>query len=418
MQTKLSDKFKQYQHIAEAESILRACVHCGFCTATCPTYQLLGDELDGPRGRIYLIKNFLEGNAAGRSTQRHLDRCLGCHSCETTCPSGVNYTRLLDFGRDLIDKEVPRSILERMARGLIAAIIPYPQRSRRVLLLLRYMKPLLPESLRQKIPAPQQVARVQDEKSERNVLLFEGCIQSVVAGNTNSALRKILNKLGISVLSPAQAGCCSALSHHLGEHARAEQFMRGNIDAWWPHVESGVEAIVVSASGCAAQLKQYATLLQHDSAYAEKAKQVSLLVKDASEYLANELIQDDNEIPIESKLSLRKEPPAQPRVAFQNPCTLQHALAISGKVEQLLRAAGYQLPEISDAHICCGSAGSYQLLQPALSKELLKNKLFHLQAVKPAVIATANVGCQMHLQSQTAVPVMHWVELLAQRIEA
>ena len=400
MQTNISEQFLQSPEGQEADSILRSCVHCGFCTATCPTYQLLGDELDGPRGRIYLIKQMLEGQEISKQTQAHLDRCLTCRSCETTCPSGVRYHRLLDIGRAYIESRVPRNWLVKAKRLVLRKTIPYPARYRIMLKLATLFKPLLPASLKKKIPAAQTATTWPVTKHSRKMLALQGCAQSVSTPDTNSATARILNKLGIELTVAVKAGCCGAVSHHLSAEEEGLDFMRRNIDAWWPHIEAGAEAIVITASGCGAMVKEYGDLLKHDADYAEKAHRVSGLSMDISEILSLESFPAD-------RLNRMNK-----RVAFHSPCTLQHGQQITGKVEAILEKAGYQLTAVADSHLCCGSAGTYSVLQPELSQQLLRNKLGALQQQTPDIIATANIGCQMHLASQADTPVRHWVELI------
>jgi len=400
MQTSLSDAVKDTPEGREADAILRSCVHCGFCTATCPTYQLLGDELDSPRGRIYLIKQVLEGGPVTEKTQLHLDRCLTCRSCETTCPSGVRYGRLVDIGRAMVEEKVPRSLGERMQRGVLRALIPYPHRFAALLSIGRVLRPFLPRALRKKIPAAQAAVPWPAARHARKMLVLDGCVQPAVAPATNAAAARVLDRLGVSLIRARGAGCCGALSHHLSVHEEALDFMRRNIDAWWPHVEAGAEAIVMTASGCGAVVKDYGALLHDDPAYAAKAAHISALTKDLGEILASE------------ELDLLAVNGGGRKVAFHSPCTLQHGQKIDGVVESLLRRCGYQLTAVADAHLCCGSAGTYSILQPQLSQQLLANKLAALQAGAPDIIVTANIGCQMHLQSGAVVQVRHWVELL------
>ncbi len=401
MQTNLSEHYRQSAQGQEAEAILRACVHCGFCTATCPTYQLLGDELDGPRGRIYQIKQILEGTEPTATTRLHLDRCLTCRSCETTCPSGVKYGRLVDIGREIIEKQTERPLFEKIQRQALRAVLPYPQRFRSLLALCYLVKPLLPNNLAKKLPL-QQGNRFQwsSKPQTRKVLAFDGCVQSVVTPSTNAAVSRVLQKLGIELVSVQEAGCCGAISQHLAAPAEALNFMRRNIDAWWPHLEAGAEAIVISASGCGVMLKDYGHLLKTDPNYAAKAQRVSALAKDVSELLQAADFGKTN-IPEHLK-----------RVAFHSPCTLQHGLKLNGVVERILQKAGFELTPVADAHLCCGSAGTYSILQAELSQQLLINKLTALQAQQPQVIATANIGCQLHLATGTKLRVVHWIELL------
>lgn len=386
----------------EADRILRSCVHCGFCTATCPTYQLLGDELDSPRGRIYLIKQMLEGNVVTRKTQTHLDRCLTCRSCETTCPSGVEYGKLIDIGREIVEHQVPRSATEKLKRYALRKTIPHPQIFTLLVKLGQFVQLLLPAALKHKVPVtPKRDARPTAVHA-RKMLILEGCAQSVVTPQTNAATARVLDKLGIQLISAAKAGCCGAVSQHLAAPAEAQDFMRRNIDAWWPYLEQGAEAIIATASGCGVMVKDYGELLKGDPVYADKARRVAELSKDIAEILANE------------DLSRLRLPPAKLKVAFHCPCTLQHGQKLNGKVEALLQKMGFDLAKVADSHLCCGSAGTYSVLQPVLSQQLLKNKLDALQQDAPDLIATANVGCQMHLATQAKVEVKHWIELLDQ----
>lgn len=403
MQTNLSEKYKHSAQGQEAEAILRACVHCGFCTATCPTYQLLGDELDGPRGRIYQIKQVLEGATATPTIRTHLDRCLTCRSCETTCPSGVRYSRLVDIGREMVEEQTERPWLEQIQRKALRSILPYPQRLRSLLALGYLVKPVLPTRLAKKLPA-QQGNRYQwsVKPQARKVLAFEGCVQSVITPSTTAALARILHQQGIELVRVKAAGCCGAVSQHLAAPDEALNFMRRNIDAWWPHLEAGAEAIVISASGCGLLLKEYGDLLKHDPLYAAKAQTISALAKDSSELVA------------EAELSPRLIPEHLKKVAFHSPCTLQHGLKLNGVVERILQTLGFELTPVADAHLCCGSAGTYSILQPELSQQLLSNKLQALQAPQPQVIATANIGCLMHLATGTKRRVVHWLELVDQ----
>ncbi|MDH5601602.1 MAG: glycolate oxidase subunit GlcF [Gammaproteobacteria bacterium] len=404
MQTSISDTFKTNPHIEEAESILRSCVHCGFCTATCPTYQLLGDELDGPRGRIYLIKQVLEGNEITSRTQSHLDRCLTCRSCETTCPSGVRYGRLVEIGREIVDQHVPRNVLQYVSRKLLRSIVPHPKRFAFLYKTGLLFRPLLPLTIKRKLPLPGSSAAIVTETKARKMLLLQGCVQSVVTPQTNQAATRILQKLDIELITAEKAGCCGAVSHHLSAQEEGLDFMRRNIDAWWPHIEQGAEAIIITASGCGSVVKEYADLLKHDSTYADKAKRVSALAKDISEILYKE-----NLASITTKQASLK-------VAFHSPCTLQHGQKINGVVEQILQNAGFTLTQVEDSHLCCGSAGTYSILQPVLSQQLLSNKLSALQKEQPDIIATANIGCQMHIASKAQLPVKHWLELVSENM--
>ena len=416
MQTAISAELLKNPDIAEADAILRLCVHCGFCTATCPTYQLLGSELDSPRGRIYLIKEMLENEQAGARTRLHLDRCLTCRSCETTCPSGVRYGRLIDIGREMADELAPRPIHQQLMRKAMLAVIPYTARMSVALSLARLFSPLLPAQLRNKIPArqiPTAAAAAPATSHARRMLVLEGCVQPLGTPNTNAAAVRVLDRLGITLLSASGAGCCGALNQHLSDSAGARAMMRRNIDAWWPHVESGAEAIVMTASGCGVMVKDYGHAMKHDAAYAEKAARISALTRDLSEVISGELISAG--MGRETR-DLFARSGRGTRVAYHSSCTLQHGQKLGGSVETILRYCGYELTPVTDSHLCCGAAGTYTLTQPALSRQLLDNKLDSLQKGNPEVIVTANVGCQMHLAGASNVPVRHWIELLDQNV--
>ncbi len=410
METNLADFIKDTPEGREANAILRKCVHCGFCTATCPTYLLLGDELDGPRGRIYLMKQVLEGAPATRKTQLHLDRCLTCRSCETTCPSGVQYGRLLDIGRAVVDAQVARSPGDAVARKALRATIPRASLFAPLLKLGQLARPLLSGALKRKIPPPAPATAWPAATHARRMLVLDGCVQPSLSPNTNAAAARVLDKLGISLVRAARAGCCGAVSFHLNAQDEALDYMRRNIDAWWPHIEAGAEAIVMTASGCGAMVAEYGHLLAHDPAYAEKATRVSALMKDISEIA----IAEKNNIIAMLKSSIPN--PQSSILAFHPPCSLQHGLKMKGQVEKLLTELGFALTRVPDAHLCCGSAGTYSILQPALSQQLLQNKIAALTSGKPTAIITANIGCQTHLQTATGLPVMHWIEALDRRL--
>jgi len=386
-------------------------VHCGFCTATCPTYQLLGDELDGPRGRIYLIKRVLEGVEPTAKTQLHLDRCLTCRACETTCPSGVHYSRLLDIGRHVVEEKVGRDGVAGFQRAALRAVIPHPSRFELLLKLGQLARPLLTGALKRKVPERTAPAGAWPEKTrERKMLALEGCAQPGLSPNTNAAAARVLDRLGITLVRAERAGCCGAVSFHLGAEDEARNHMRRNIDAWWPHVEAGAEAIVITASGCGVTVKDYGYQLSNDPAYADKARRISELTKDVSEVIIAEQETLKSLIPHPSSLI------PQQRVAFHAPCTLQHGMKMKGRVEELLAGLGYALLPVADAHLCCGSAGTYSILQPELSQRLLANKIDALTRESPMEILTANIGCQAHLQSATTLPVRHWIEAVDQRL--
>ena len=402
MQTRLPAALLATERGQQADAILRSCVHCGFCTATCPTYLATGDERDGPRGRIYLIKAMLEDEPVSAHTQRHLDRCLTCRACETTCPSGVEYSQLLDIGRDEVERRVGRRGWPGLQRRLLRWWLPYPRRLRPLLRVAHGLAPLLPTPLRAKLPPlPKPLPAVTITAPTTTMLLLEGCVQSVATPATNHALRRVLARQGVALVVAQGSGCCGALSHHLDGGEQARDFMRRNIDAWWPHIEQGVGAILVSASGCGAELKRYGELLRLDSRYAERAARIAALVKDPCEVIDIEQVKRS------------AVPPSVKRVALHTPCTLQHGLHLGGRIEPLLSAAGYQLTPVRDGHLCCGSAGTYSLLQPAMAAQLQADKLAALQAALPDCIATANVGCQLHLAAASSVPVVHWLQLLA-----
>ncbi|MDQ2734852.1 MAG: glycolate oxidase subunit GlcF [Pseudomonadota bacterium] len=412
MQTDIAPEFASTPEGIEADAILRKCVHCGFCTATCPTYQLLGDELDGPRGRIYLMKQVLEGHAPTRSTQLHLDRCLTCRNCETTCPSGVQYGNLVEIGRRIVDERVPRPAGERMLRwalkeGLTSALFAPALKAGQML------RPLLPQALRDKVPAaaPASAHRWPAREHPRKVLLLMGCVQPAMLPNINSATARVLDAAGIQTLVASEAGCCGAIRLHLGDHEGALDHMRRNIDAWWPLVAAGsVEAIVMNASGCGVTVKEYGHSLRHDPAYAEKARRVADLTRDLSELLPD----------IVATLAPKLTPTAKrPRLALHAPCTLQHGQQLRGGVETHLRELGFDVQiALTESHLCCGSAGTYSVLQPELAMPLRDRKLGHLEALAPEVIVSANIGCIQHLQSGTTTPVRHWVEIVDEEIAA
>ena len=408
MQTNLIDEFKKSPEGQEAEAILRTCVHCGFCLATCPTYQLLGDELDSPRGRIYLMKQLLEGQDVTEKTQLHLDRCLTCRSCETTCPSGVKYGNLVDIGRGLLESRVPRGVSAALKRKALQYLLPRPAIFKPALKLGQLARPLLPNVLKAKVPAPQATTLWPASSHTRKMLVLDGCVQPILAPNTNAAAARVLDRIGVSLIKENRAGCCGAVSYHLNAQADGLGYMRRNIDAWWPHVESGVEAIVMTASGCGTTVKEYSHMLARDVHYAEKAKRISALTKDISEIITSEVEQIQKLLPT---ASAQKQ-----KIAYHPPCSLQHAQKLNGIVEPLLQRMGFELTYVPDTHLCCGSAGTYSLLQPELSQRLLKNKVNALQSGAPTLVATANIGCQSHIQSAMNVPVKHWIELLDERL--
>ena len=400
MQTKLAPKIQQGRHAEAIETILRNCVHCGFCNATCPTYQLRGDELDGPRGRIYQMKQFFEGASANAEMLKHLDRCLTCRSCETTCPSGVKYSHLLEIGRELIEQELPRPWLDRMRRRAIVRFINSGWLFTLSLRSGQALAGMLPASIRQSIPARQEPVPRSNTQHQRKVLMLGGCVQSALTPNTNASASNLLNKLGIEVIELQARHCCGAAALHTSENEYGKQQVRHLIDAWWPYLEAGVEAIVVTATGCGVSVMDYARLLADDPDYAHKAQTVSSLYRDLIEVVEVEIEQ----------ITVPEGTPK--RVAVHTPCTMQHGLGINHRVETLLARAGYEICRVEDSHLCCGSAGTYSMLQPVLATQLRQNKIKALSKDQPEIIATANIGCQLHLAQGNQIPVRHWIELL------
>lgn len=402
MQTHLSPEFQDTAQGREAEAILRKCVHCGFCTATCPTYQLLGDELDGPRGRIYQIKQVLEGHAPSRDTQLHLDRCLTCRNCETTCPSGVEYGHLVDIGRELVEQRVARPPLERAQRWLLREGLNSPLFAPAMRLGQR-VRGLLPAALRAKVPQRRPARAWPAARHARKVLMPAGCVQPSMMPNIDVATARVLDAAGIEAVAASGAGCCGAVRLHLGDPAGGQAQMRRNIDAWWPQLEGGqAEAIVMNASGCGAVVRDYGHQLRGDPAYADKAARVSALTRDLSELLPEVVDALDGRAVGQGR-----------RLAFHPPCTLQHGQQLRGGVERHLAALGFDVQLArSESHLCCGSAGTYSVLQPALADQLRDRKIGHLSALEPETIVSANMGCIAHLQGGTATPVRHWVEVL------
>ena len=427
MQTQLADFIRATPEGQEAEAILRSCVHCGFCNATCPTYQLLGDELDGPRGRIYLMKQMLEGQPVSAVTRTHLDRCLTCRNCETTCPSGVRYGRLIDIGRSVVERLAPRQLGERLLRLGLRRALASAMLFRPLLQLGRCLSWALPAGLREHITPLKKGGRYrrvgassgdlpvsagmeplqksppaplfQRGEKVRRMLVLNGCVQPTLAPETNLATTRVLERLGIRLIAAPEAGCCGALSQHLAAPEAAKAAMRRNIDAWWPLLEAGAEAIVMTASGCGSLVKEYGQHLRDDPAYAAKAARVSQLTRDLAEVLARE--------------DLGALHTARPRrIAFHPPCSLQHGQQVRGVIEAILTGLGHELVAVAESHLCCGSAGSYSLLQPELAGQLRARKLGNLEAGQPELIATANIGCQSHLAAASGVPVVHWISLL------
>jgi glycolate oxidase iron-sulfur subunit len=401
VETRLADWIKATPQGDTADAILRACVHCGFCNATCPTYQLLGDELDGPRGRIYQIKQVLEGTAATRSTQLHLDRCLTCRACETTCPSGVDYGHLLDIGRAVVESEVRRPFNERLSHWLLREGLTRRWLFGAALWLGRALRFAMPPALRAKLKPRRAAGTWPRHVHARKVLLLNGCTQPAMAPSIDAATARVLDAIGVQAVVDARSGCCGAIRHHLHDQHGALENARRNIDAWWPQLQSGaIEAIVVNTSGCTLMVREYAQLLRADANYAAKARRVTDAVRDVAEFLIPEL----------EPLRRHTGPGAVTRIALQKPCTLQHGVKLKDQLEQLLSALGAEVLPVAEAHLCCGSAGTYSLLQPQLAQQLRTRKLGHLLATQPQMIVSANIGCIAHLAAGTAVPVRHWIE--------
>ncbi len=414
MQTNLASFIKDSPEGNEADTILRSCVHCGFCLATCPTYQLLDDELDSPRGRIYLMKQMLEGDTPTQKTQLHLDRCLTCRSCETICPSGVRYGRLVDICRNIVEKQVGRNLGATIIRYALLKILPNPRIFAPLFKLGQICRSLLPNRFRDSVPSKTRNAGTwPSARHSRRMLVLEGCVQPTIAPNINAAAARILDKLGISLIAEKNANCCGAVPYHLNAQQEGLDYMRRNIDAWWPHIENeigqGIEAIVMTASGCGVTVKEYGDLLSHDHIYAKKAAHISKLTKDISEIIE---IETRNHPLLDNSMCTTNKS----KLSFHSPCTLQHGLQINGVVEKILINAGLDLTFVQDAHLCCGAAGTYSILQPQLSKQLLRNKIVELESSSPTQIVTANIGCLIHLQSGTSSTIKHWIEVLDEKL--
>ncbi len=442
METNILDKYRDNPDVQVAEEILRKCVHCGFCLATCPTYNLLGDELDSPRGRIYQIKQVLEGVEPDAGTQLHLDRCLTCRNCETTCPSGVEYGRLLDVGRQVVEQAVPRPLGQRMMRFLVKFVLPYPNRIGPLVKLGQFIRPVLPHRIAASVPIPQAVPAIAPmsgsesqradaaQPQQRRMLMLDGCVQPSMSPSTNAAAIRVLARLGIDVIH-GQSVCCGAIDHHLNDTDQALDKVRHNIDQWWPHIERGAEAVIVTASGCGSMLKDYDHLLTHDADYREKAERVAAHAKDIGEVLldlgADKILASAHDGALNTEavadlVNTRRRlidrnaavlpATSSMKVAFHPPCSLQHGQKLTGQIEKLLTSLGFNLVTFEDARECCGSAGTYSIFQPRLSAALKARKMANIHRAAPDVVATANIGCQLHLQSVSDMPVIHWIELL------
>lgn len=422
MKIELAELYRDTDLGREAETLLGPCVQCGQCTFTCPTFRLLDDEWDGPRGRIYLIKQMLEskepdpatllpayslktleGKSLAANLQLHLDRCLSCRSCETSCPQGVRYGRLLDIGRELAEEAVPRPLKEKLARRALRAVVPYRYRFTALLRTGQILRRFLPDTLRSRIPQRRPAGAWPDRAHARSMVVWQGCVQPALAPDINAAAARVLDRFGIRLVA-ASDGCCGALSHHMAATDEARAFMRRNIDALWPHIEAGAEAIVLTASGCGAHFRDYGQLLHDDPQYRDRAKRVSDMTRDIAEVVAEEWKEDS--------LAEYPAPQRARRIAFQSSCSLQHGEKLNGVVEKLLKRAGFKLVPVAYPFMCCGAAGTYSILQRTLSELLRARKMETLLTSRPEAIATANIGCLTHLASVSPVPVNHWVELL------
>jgi glycolate oxidase iron-sulfur subunit len=413
MDTQLADWIKDTPDGKTADAILRKCVHCGFCTATCPTYQILGDELDSPRGRIYLIKQVLEGKQVTRKTQQHLDRCLTCRNCETTCPSGVKYGQLIDIGRKIVDERVERPMAEKLTRESLKALMTNRPMFTAGMAMGKAVRGILPESIKKKVPAKRTTLPFADTAHSRKVILLKGCVQPAMMPSIDNATSVILNALGVQSLIVKESDCCGAVKFHLNDHAGGLAQMKTNIDAWYSLLQSGeAEALVMNASGCGVTVKEYAHHFENDPTYAEKARLVSEKTLDIGEYITRLNVETMAQLGSKVKTAIKQER-IPGTIAFHPPCTLQHGQQLKGVVENVLITLGFTLTPVADSHLCCGSAGTYSVLQPELSQELKKRKLANLMAGKPQAIASANIGCLGHIESDATVDVRHWVEWVA-----
>ena len=403
MQTKIENNFLKTEKGQLADKILRSCVHCGFCTATCPTYQILGDELDGPRGRIYQIKEMLEGAAVTKETLTHLDRCLTCRACETTCPSGVEYGHLLEIGRSEVEKRVKRPLSQKLLRKSLLTVLPFTRRFSVLLKLGQLFRPILPKALRKQIPEKVRLAELSLKTHKRKMLILDGCVQPSLSPEINHATQKVLNALDIETIS--FSGCCGAINQHLSDEDKALDIIKNNIDRLFLEFDKGIEGIVMTASACGAMFKDYPHLLRNDKQYKEKAEHIADKTFDLTELINGE--------ELKKKLTVSKT-----KIAVHTPCTLQHAQKLPLSIENILSTCGYQLSPIQDKHLCCGSAGTYSITQPTLSVQLREQRLTGLMAGKPELIATANIGCLHHLDSGSTVPVRHWIEIIAEDLKS
>ena len=402
MQTKIEKNFLKSEKGQLADKILRSCVHCGFCTATCPTYQILGDELDGPRGRIYQIKEVLEGAPVTNETLTHLDRCLTCRACETTCPSGVEYGHLLEIGKGEVERQVKRSITQQLLRKSLLFILPHQKRFDTLLKLGQVFRPILPSILKQHIPAKVELVQLELKTHKKKMLILDGCVQPSLSPEINHASKKVLNALDIELVS--FSGCCGAIRQHLSDEENALVTIKYNIDRLISEFDNGIEGIVMTASGCGAMFKDYPHLLRNDEDYKIKAERIANKTFDLTE-----VIDADK---LKPRLTI-----SQKNIAIHTPCTLQHALKLPMNIENIFVECGYQLARIKDKHLCCGSAGTYSIVQAKLSEQLREQRLHGLMIGEPDLIATANIGCLHHLNAGSAVPVRHWIEVIAEDLK-
>lgn len=407
METELAECFRDTDVGREAQELMRPCVRCGQCTFVCPTFRLHEEEWDGPRGRIHLINKFFEGKDPGSDIRLHLDRCLTCRSCEASCPQGVRYGRLLDIAREQVERRIPRPAGQRLVRWTLRKVVSHRRRFTALLRMAQAAKSVLPRQLRARIPQRRMAGTWPQRARSRTMLVWQGCVQPALAPDVNAAAARVLDRLGIRLVA-ASGGCCGALSQHLAAPDEALAMMRRNIDACWPQIDAGAEAIVMTTSGCGAHVRDYGFLLRDDPHYRDRARRVSELARDIAEVVDEEM--RDESLP--SPPGASKNDPRAARIAFQSPCSLQHGVKLSGLVEGLLRRTGYKLTPAAYGFMCCGAAGSYSILQPELSQALRERKLQTLLACRTQVIATANVGCMVHLAAASPVPVRHWIELL------
>jgi len=419
METHFSKEQLKDKDNISSEKIFRKCVHCGFCNATCPTYQLLGDELDGPRGRIYLIKDMLENNKpANEKIVKHIDRCLSCYSCMTTCPSGVNYMHLIDHGRSHIEKTYKRPFNERFIRNFLSRILPKPVNFKIIIILAQFIKPfrfffpkrvremihLIPRKLPKKTLKKMRIYPTQKKKSVARVALLTGCVQRVISPQINEATIRLLNRHGIEVVVPKGIDCCGSLNHHLGKSDLAHQSFKKNISIWYDdYLKNGLDAIISNTSGCGTTLKDYGFIFRSDANLKKKAKKISELTKDITEYL-------DGHVKLD--FIKNKDNDKEYKIAYHSACSMQHGQKIHHAPINLIKKTGNQVFNIPDGHLCCGSAGTYNLLQNDIAKKLLKNKISNIEKINPQFIATGNIGCITQIANGTKIPILHTVEII------